>query len=188
MQSIAVYCGARAGTRGALFHDAARALADCFARAGLGLVYGGSDNGVMGTLANAALDAGCHVTGVMPRDTGLKEQAHEGLSELVWVGSMTERKQEMMRLADGFIALPGGVGTLEELFEAWSCAQLDMHRKPCALLNVDGYFDGLLAFISGARASGMIAPAYADMLIVESDPDMLLTRMTAYQPPQSRWR
>jgi len=187
MQRLAVYCGARAGNRGALFHDAARDLATRLAEAGLGLVYGGSDNGVMGTLANAALEAGCDVTGVMPKDTGLKEQAHDGLTELIWVSSMAERKQEMMRLADGFIALPGGVGTLEELFEAWSCAQLDMHRKPCALLNVDGYFDQLLAFIAGAKESGMIAPDYADMLIVESDPARLLERMQSYQPPQSRW-
>ena len=137
----------------------------------------------MGALAGRVLQNGGAVTGIIPEALVRREVAHDGLADLRIVGSMHERKALMAELADGFVAMPGGLGTLEELFEIWTWAQLGHHRKPCGVLNVSGYFDGLLAFIDHAVAAGFIAPEHRHMLLVADSPDELLQRMADYAPP-----
>lgn len=149
----------------------------------MGLVYGGASVGLMGALADAALGAGAEVAGVIPQALVAKELAHTGLSRLHVVASMHERKALMADLADGFVALPGGWGTLDELFEILTWAQLGLHRKPCGLLNVSGYFDPLLAFIEHSVAEGFVRREYASMIAVERDPAELLVKMDAHRPP-----
>src|SRR3546814_750650 len=143
---LCVFCGSSDGARPA-YRDAAHALGKALADAGIGLVYGGAAVGLMGAVADGALARGGEVMGVLPRSLADRELAHPGLTQLHVVGSMHERKAMMAKLSDGFIALPGGLGTFEELFEIWTWAQLGYHRKPVALLNVDGYYDGLLSFL-----------------------------------------
>lgn len=142
----------------------------------------------MGMLADAALGAGAEVIGVIPRGLLNREVGHASLTELLVVETMHERKATMAELSDGFVALPGGLGTLEELFEVWTWAQLGIHRKPCAVLNVDGYFDSLLKFVDGAVAHGFAPAAYRAMLLVDQDPRALIARMEEYEPPSvPRW-
>jgi uncharacterized protein (TIGR00730 family) len=143
--------------------------------------------GLMGILADEVLSAGGHVTGVIPRTLWEKEIAHPGLSELRVVETMHERKKLMAEMADAFIALPGGAGTLEELFEQWTWSQLGIHAKPCGLLNVDGYFNPQIVMIERMVADGFLSHAYAAMLQVESDPNVLLARLRAYRPPARKW-
>lgn len=182
MQSLCVFCGAAAGDRPA-YADAARALARLAAQRDCTLVYGGGSIGIMGVLADAALAAGARVIGVLPEHLSRREVAHTGLTELHIVASMHERKALMAARADAFIALPGGLGTLEELFEVLTWSQLGLHRKPCALLNVDGYFDPLIAFLDGAVARGFVQPRHRDMLLIDTDPARLLQRIDAYVAP-----
>ena len=144
---------------------------------GIGLVYGGASVGLMGAVADAALAAGGHVIGVIPEALERREVAHRGLSELRVVRSMHERKALMAELSDAFVALPGGVGTLEELFEVWTWAQLGYHAKPCALYNIGGFFTGLLAFLDHATSAGFVKPETRQMLIVEDDQARLLDRL-----------
>jgi hypothetical protein len=179
---ICVFCGSSPGASAA-FADAAEALATALARAGLGLVYGGASVGLMGRLADAALGAGGEVIGVIPRALVDQEVAHHGLADLRIVGSMHERKALMADLADGFIALPGGLGTLDELFEILTWAQLGLHDKPVGLLDVGGYFAPLLAFLDGAVAARFLAPAHRAMLLTATDPTALLDAFRAYKPP-----
>ena len=146
------------------------------------LVYGGAHVGLMGVTADATLVAGGRVTGVIPEALVSKELAHRGLTDLRVVASMHERKALMAELSDGFIALPGGWGTWEELFEVLTWAQLGLHRKPCGLLNVGGYFDGLLTFMTHAVEEGFVRPQQHAMLQVATTPAELLDRMAAYQP------
>jgi len=146
-------------------------------------VYGGARVGLMGAVADAALDAGGVVIGVIPQGLVAKEIAHTGLTELRVVASMHERKAMMADLADGFVALPGGWGTLEEFFEVLTWAQLGLHAKPCGLLNVGGYFDGLLAFADHAAAEGFVRREHREMMIVAGAPAVLLDRMAQHQPP-----
>jgi uncharacterized protein (TIGR00730 family) len=141
----------------------------------------------MGTLADEVLSAGGHVTGIIPRALWEREIAHQGLTELRVVEDMHERKKLMAEMADGFIALPGGTGTLEEIFEQWTWSQLGIHTKPCGLLNVDGYFNSQIAMIERMVADGFLSHAYAAMLSVETDPNVLLARIRAYRPPASKW-
>jgi uncharacterized protein (TIGR00730 family) len=183
---IAVFCGSRAGSDPA-YGEAAGSLGRLLARQGIGVVYGGGRVGSMGLLADAALAAGGEVTGVIPRALVEREIAHQGLTELHVVGSMHHRKALMAELADGFIALPGGAGTLEELFEAWTWGQLGLHAKPCGLLNVRGYYDRLVALTDQMVREGFLRPQDRDMLLVEREAPRLLERLVAYTPPAPRW-
>jgi uncharacterized protein (TIGR00730 family) len=174
--SICVYCGSRFGDDPA-FEAAARELGTLVAQAGGQLVYGGGRVGLMGTVADAALAAGGHVVGVIPDALMQREVGHAGLSELHVVHTMHERKQRMAERADAFVALPGGIGTLEELYEMWSWQQLGYHDKPVALLNVAGYYDALLDFMATAHRRGFVSNAQHAALIVERDPRVLLERV-----------
>jgi uncharacterized protein (TIGR00730 family) len=182
MKSVCVFAGSSSGTRDE-YIAAAKDLGRVVAKRGLGLVYGGANVGLMGALADAALAEGGHVTGVMPEALVAKEIAHPGLSELNVVRSMHERKATMADLAGGFLALPGGWGTLEEFFEVLTWGQLGLHRKPCGLLNVQGYFDGMLAFVDHSVAEGFVKPEYRAMICVSDQPGDLLDAMAAYTPP-----
>jgi uncharacterized protein (TIGR00730 family) len=182
MRRVCVFCGSSPGLR-AEYIDGTRALATVLVRRGLGLVYGGAKVGLMGVLADTMLAAGGEAIGVIPRTLRTKEVAHDGLTALHVVSSMHERKAQMAALADAFIALPGGIGTLEELTEVLSWAQLGLHAKPCGLLDVAGYFDRLVDFLDRAVAERFLAPAHRAMLLVSADPDDLLDRMDAYRPP-----
>lgn len=185
MRRVCVFLGSNAGRRPD-YTQAAVALGTVLAREGIGLVYGGASVGLMGALADAALAAGGEVTGVIPQRLVEKEVAHHGLSDLRVVGSMHERKALMAQLSDAFVALPGGAGTLEELFEMWTWAQLGSHAKPCAVLNVAGYYDRLLGFLDHAAAEGFMRAAHRDMLLVADDPGGLLDRLRAYRAPDVR--
>jgi uncharacterized protein (TIGR00730 family) len=152
------------------------------------LVYGGGRTGLMGALADAALNAGGEVIGIMPRHLVEREVAHVGLTELHVVTSMHERKALLAELSDGFLAMPGGLGTLEELFEVWTWGQLGLHRKPYGLLEVNGFFAPLLHFLDHAVTEGFIRQEYRDLLVVDDDAPALLTRMEAMHPPAlPRW-
>jgi hypothetical protein len=182
MHAICVFCGASAGDRPA-YADAARALAALLAERDLTLIYGGGSIGVMGILADAMLAGGGRVIGVLPEHLVRREVAHARVTEMHIVGSMHERKALMARRADAFIALPGGLGTLEELFEVLTWSQLGLHSKPCALLNVDGYYDPLIAFLDGAVARGFVQPRHRDMLLIDAHPARLLDRIGTYVAP-----
>ena len=177
VQRLCVFCGSSPGTRPE-YLAAARALGRVLADRGVGLVYGGASVGLMGAVADAALAAGGHVAGVIPRALVEREIAHPGLSELHVVRTMHERKAVMSDLSDGFVALPGGIGTLEELFEVWTWAQLGVHGKPCALLDVEGFYAPLLAFLDHARAEGFVRERQRAMLLVDDDAARLVGRMT----------
>ncbi|NNF40490.1 MAG: TIGR00730 family Rossman fold protein [Woeseiaceae bacterium] len=187
MRRICVYCGSNGGAR-ELYAEAARDLADVLVRHDLELVYGGSNTGLMGVIANAVLDQGGKVHGVIPKLLCDKEIAHQGLTELHVVASMHERKSMMAALSDGFIAMPGGFGTLEEIIEIITWGQLHFHNKPCGLLNVDGYFDQLLGFLDHARAEGFLRPENRDMLLSERHAAGLVGRFERYTAPQvEKW-
>jgi len=156
------------------------------ARRGLGLVYGGASVGVMGAVADAVLDHGGSAIGVIPQSLATKEVAHAGLDELLVVHSMHERKARMAELSDGFIALPGGWGTIEEIFEMLTWAQLGFHRKPCGLINVCGYYDQLFAFLETAIDQQFVKEAHRPMIMMDEDPDALLDRFETYQAPRVR--
>ena len=187
MQRICVFCGSSAGGAPA-YLEAARAAGRAIARRGIGLVYGGGSVGLMGAVADAVLAAGGEVTGVIPRALELRELAHRGLTRLHVVSSMHERKAKMAELADGFVALPGGMGTLEEFAEILTWAQLGLHRKPCGLLDVRGYYRPLVAFFDQAAAEGFVRPAHRALVLVREDPDALLDAFEAFRPPHvERW-
>ena len=181
LKRICVYCGSNPGRRRE-YTEAAESLARELASRGIGLVYGGASVGIMGRLADAVLAHGGEVTGVIPQMLVDKEVAHPGLSELKIVRSMHERKATMADLSDGFIALPGGLGTLEELFEILTWALLGLHRKPCALLNVAGYYAHLSAFLDHATGEQFIKPAHRALLLIDDRQDRLLEKMAGYQP------
>ena len=179
---ICVYCGANRGSD-PVYADAARAMGRALAERGIGLVTGGGRVGLMGVVADAALEAGGSVVGVIPQALMKRELAHAELSELIVTASMHERKAKMAELADGFIAMPGGLGTYEELFEIWTWAQLGWHHKPCGLLNAAGFYDKLVAFLDGATDDQFLKPEHRAMLVVDGDADRLLDRFAAYTPP-----
>ena len=184
MKNLCVYCGSNPGNRPDYIEQA---LARELIKRDIGLVYGGSVVGIMGEVANEVLAGGGRVIGVIPELLLKKEHAHRGLTELHLVQTMHERKAMMIDKADGFIALPGA-GTLEEFFEVWTWAQLNMHEKPCGLLNVAGYYDAMLRFLDHAVAESFIRPQHRDMLVVEQDPVALLDRYAAYRAPVvSKW-
>ena len=165
MKRLAVYCGSSMGADPA-FAETARALGVEMARRGIGLVYGGGRLGLMGVVADAVMDAGGEAYGVIPQALVDLEVAHTGLTELHLVASMHERKAKMTDLTDAFVAIPGGIGTLDELFEAWSWNALGYHAKPFALLNVNGFWDGMIAFLDNVAASGFMSPARRAQLLV----------------------
>jgi hypothetical protein len=182
MKNICVFAGSSTGNRKE-YAAAARELGSALAKRDLGVVYGGGHVGLMGQLADEALAAGGRVIGVITEALLAKEVGHKGLTELRVVKSMHERKATMADLADGFVALPGGFGTLDEFFEAITWAQLGIHRKPCGLLNIANYFDGLLAFIDHSVAEAFVRREYRDMLSVSTTPAGLLDLMTRHRPP-----
>ena len=173
VKALAVYCGSAAGTRPA-FADAARATAAAMVDRGVDLVYGGGRLGLMGVIADAVLAGGGRVYGVIPQSLVNLEVAHNGLTELYTVDTMHERKARMTDLADAFLALPGGIGTLDELFEAWSWNALGYHKKPLCLLNVDGFWDGMIEFIDHATKSGFLSAQRRSQLLVAETPERAL--------------
>ena len=178
MKSIAVYCGALPGAS-AQYADAARALARVLVAHNIGLVYGGGNVGLMGIIADEVLRLGGEATGVIPTQLVERELAHAGLTRLFVVKNMHERKAMMADLSDGFIAMPGGMGTLEELFEMLTWSQLGIHAKPVGVLNVGGYYDLLAGFIAHAGREGFIRPQHAGLMKVASDPEALIALMSA---------
>ncbi|MGE3276552.1 MAG: TIGR00730 family Rossman fold protein [Vicinamibacterales bacterium] len=185
MRSLCVFCGSSTGSNPA-FADAARTVGASMAARGLRLVYGGGNIGLMGIVADAVLEAGGQVTGVIPRPMVEREIAHTGLTDLHIVETMHERKAMMAELSDGFVAMPGGFGTLEEIAEAITWTQLGVHEKPCGLLNVDGFYDGLLTFLAHAGESGFIRPAGLAIVISNPDPAQLLDQLEAWTPAERR--
>ena len=182
-RSICVFCGSSPGANPA-YSEAARELGAVLAAEGRRLVYGGGNVGLMGVVADAVLQAGGTVVGVIPQHLLDLEVGHRGVTELRVVHSMHERKEQMSTLADAFVLLPGGLGSLEEFFEIWTWGQLGMHDKPCGLLNVAGYFDGLLEFLDRAVDEKFVRDVHRGMVVVESDPADLLARFEAYEPPR----
>ena len=184
MRRLAVYCGS-AAPADPRYVSLAAEVGRTLARRGIGIVYGGGKLGLMGALADAALAAGGHVTGVIPEQLRDRERAHTGLPDLRVVGSMHERKQLMADLSDAFVALPGGIGTLEELIEVFTWAQLGVHRCPLGVLNVEGYYDGLLAFLDVAMAEGFLREGTRARLLVDDDPERLVAQLRAWKAPDT---
>jgi uncharacterized protein (TIGR00730 family) len=184
---VCVYAGSNPGASPA-YAQGARALAALLAERGIGLVYGGGRVGLMGVLADTVLAAGGEAIGVMPRTLVDREIAHEGLTQLRVVGSMHERKALMAELADAFVAVPGGIGTLEELIEVYTWSQLGLHAKGCGVLNVDGYYDHLAAFLDHAVREGFLRAQHRAVLTVADTPEQLLDRLAAFEPPTvAKW-
>jgi hypothetical protein len=181
VERICVFCGASPGARPA-YRDETSQLASLLAAEGIGVVYGGGGVGLMGALADAVLAEGGEITGVIPRALMDREIAHRDVADMRVVGSMHERKALMVELADAFVALPGGIGTLEELFEVYTWAQLGLHRKPCALLNVDGYYDGIADFLAHAVEERFLRDETRELLMVESEAATLIERLRSFEP------
>lgn len=188
MKCVCVFCGSRQGVEPA-FHQAAEALGAIIAQRGLSLVYGGGGTGLMGSLARGCMAAGGEVIGVLPRFFDTPELAQPGLTDLRLVEDMHERKSVMGELGDGFIALPGGLGTFEEFFEVLTWAQIGLHRKPIGVLDTLGYFEPLFSLIQQAGRYGFLYPEHAGLIVHESDPERLLDSLMTYQPPEglARW-
>jgi len=186
MKAVCVFCGSHVG-RNPAYEQAAVSVGTALAKAGVRLVYGGGKVGLMGAVADAVIAAGGQVAGVMPRSLFEREIAHKGLAELHVVETMHQRKTMMADLADGFIALPGGAGTLEEFFEQWTWAQLGVHGKPCGLLNVADYFAPMIAMMQRIVAEGFMGERYFEMLVIETSIEPMLKRFAAYSPPPQKW-
>jgi uncharacterized protein (TIGR00730 family) len=178
---LCVFCGTNAGSRPA-YGVAARELGRVLAEQGVELVYGGASVGVMGELADSVQEHGGHVTGIIPQQLMEKEAAHTGIRNLIVVASMHQRKSQMADMSGGFIAFPGGIGTLEGFFEVLTWGQLGIHSKPAGILNVERYFDGLTGFLDHAVREGFLTEAHRGAIMVESDPGVLLDRLRSYAP------
>lgn len=187
MNRLAVYCGS-ASPADPVYIDSARFVGRTLAERGIGLVYGGGRLGLMGAVADAALEAGGEVIGVIPEALVAAEVAHRGCTALHVVANMHERKARFTDLSDGFLTIPGGVGTMDELWEAVSWAQLGYHEKPVGLLNVAGFYDGLIEFNAHMIAVGFVRAQHANILIHDNDLDRLLARMAAHEPHQTIFR
>jgi uncharacterized protein (TIGR00730 family) len=181
LKALCVYCGSSSGIS-PNYADAARAMGQALAERHIALVYGGGNIGLMGVIAGEVLRLGGEVTGVIPKALMDKEIGHLELTKLHVVKDMHQRKAMMAELSDGFIAMPGGIGTLEELFEAMTWSQLGLHQKPLGLLNVGGFYDGLIAFVSHLVTQGFLRKEHAGLLMHEADPATLLARFTTYKP------
>lgn len=186
MKSIAIFCGSSLGTEQS-FTEAAVKTGQYLAQQGKTLVYGGGRSGLMGLVADSALEAGGQVIGVIPQGLVDRELAHPHLTELHIVTSMHERKTLMAELSDGFIALPGGAGTIEEIFEQWTWAQLGIHLKPCAFFNVDGFYDHLLQFIQLTTEKAFTRSRFSDALIHSDSIEQIMQQLTHYQAPDPKW-
>ena len=184
---ICVFCGSSTGFRPA-YRRVAEQFGALLASEGIGVVYGGASIGLMGAVADAALAQGGEVIGVIPRSIAEHEIAHAGLTALHVVGSMHERKALMAELSNAFVALPGGIGTLEELFEVWTWAQLGLHMKPCGLLNVMGFYDGLSQFLARVVEEGFLRAEHREMMMVMEEPHTLLAAIRGYiAPGVTKW-
>ncbi|PCE24949.1 Rossman fold protein, TIGR00730 family [Paraburkholderia acidicola] len=181
MKSVCVYCGSSSGAR-PLYVEAARAFGRALVEHDLALIYGGGKVGLMGTIADTVMEAGGRAIGIIPELLVSKEIGHRGLTELHVVPDMHHRKKMMADLSDAFVAMPGGVGTLEELFEAYTWAQLGYHQKPVAVLNIDGFYDPLIAMLEHTVQEGFMRQTYLDMLQVDSDPTALIGKLQHHQP------
>ena len=187
MKAVCVYCGSSYGAR-PVYAEAAKAFGRALVQADLALIYGGGSVGLMGTIADEVLARGGRAIGVIPELLMNKEVGHKGLTELHVVPDMHQRKKKMADLSDAFVSMPGGVGTFEELFEVYTWAQLRYHEKPVALLNIDNYYDPLLAMLKHTVEEGFMRAPFLDMLQVESDPVKLIGALKAYTPPAiDRW-
>lgn len=187
MKTVCVFCGSARGERGS-YAEAARLLGQTLARRGLRVVFGGGQVGLMGVLADAMLQAGGEAVGVMPKALLEKEIGHQSLTELHVVSTMHERKALMADLSDGFIALPGGYGTFEELLEVLTWAQLSLHEKPCGLLNVEGFYDPLLSLFDHAVGQGFVRGDHRALALTAEDPERLLDLMQSHAPPSTeKW-
>jgi len=187
MKRICVFCGSSVGVK-PVYAEAARDMGRLIASRGIGLVYGGGNVGLMGVIADAALEAGGEVIGVIPHALADREIAHAGLTNLHVVDSMHTRKAMMAELADAFVAMPGGVGTFEEFFEAVTWTQLGLHRKACGLLNVDSFYTPLALFIDQAVTDGFIRPVHRQGIVVDSDPERLLDTLSTIELPYApKW-
>jgi uncharacterized protein (TIGR00730 family) len=182
MKKICVFCGSSFGND-PIYVEAVRTLAGELASYGITLVYGGAKVGLMGELADSMLRLGGNVTGIIPKFLIEKEVAHHALTKLIETESMHERKELMERESDGFIALPGGLGTIEEIFEMITWGQLNIHKKPCAFLNIKGYYNFINSFLDNAVEEGFIEAEFKDMIIIESDPGKIIQRFLEYQHP-----
>ncbi|MFT5208403.1 MAG: hypothetical protein ACI9CE_000117 [Flavobacterium sp.] len=182
MNKICVYCGSSSG-KSPEYLEYASVLAGAFVARNIGLVYGGANVGIMGELANTVLEGGGDVIGVIPQSLVDKEVSHQGLTELKVVDTMHERKAIMAEISDGFIALPGGLGTLEELFEVLTWSQLGFHKKPCGILNINHFYEKLSLFLDHAVDEEFIKPIHREMLLVEDEPEVLLAAMENYRAP-----
>jgi uncharacterized protein (TIGR00730 family) len=182
VRSVCVFCGSRTGSDPA-FTEAAVTMGRAIASRGLTLVYGGARVGLMGSLANAAMAAGGHVVGVIPKGLVQKEIVHDGLAELFLTDTMHERKDRMITLADAFISLPGGFGTYDELFEVLTLAQIGFHDKPNALLDTKGFFQPMVALMKHTIDHAFAAPEHEGLVIVDADPERLLERIASWTPP-----
>lgn len=183
LERVCVFCGTNAGARND-YGQAARRLGEVLASEKIELIYGGSSIGMMGELADAVLEHGGQVTGVIPQRLVEKEAAHTGIGNLIVVASMHQRKAQMSDLADGFIALPGGIGTLEGFLEIVTWGQLGIHVKPCGLLNVAGYFDALIQWLDDSVKEGFITEGHRAMILVDDDPSRLVKRMREFRPSE----
>lgn len=182
IQAICVFCGANYGKRPS-YRESARRVGEILAKQAITLVYGGGNVGLMGALADACLENGGRVVGVIPRALAEKEIAHRNISEMHVVGSMHERKAMMADLADAFLTLPGGFGTWDEFCEALTWSQLGLQKKACAFLNVDGYYDALLAMAQRAAEDGFIQPEHRELLLVDTDAERIIERLQSYEVP-----
>ena len=180
---LCVFCGTNPGARPD-YGDAARELGRLLAEREIELVYGGASVGIMGELADAVHENGGHVTGIIPQQLIKKEEAHTGIPDLIVVASMHQRKSQMADMADGFIALPGGIGTLEGFLEILTWGQLGIHAKPCGLLNVAGYFDPFVEFLDGAVREGFLTAEHRELILIDRDPAALLDQLQQYAPPE----
>lgn len=187
IRRICVFCGSNTGSDPA-YAEAARALGQLFAREGIALVYGGGSVGLMGVLADSVLAAGGEAIGVIPQALWAREVGHRGLTDLRIVETMHERKAMMADLADAFIALPGGLGTLEEIFEVWTWAQLGLHQKPLGFLDVNGFYAPLMEFLDRAVRSRFVRDEHRAIAMIARDPEALLKRFESWEPPRvAKW-
>ena len=186
MNSIAIFCGSSLGSD-PIFADIAQLTGETIAKQGKTLVYGGGRSGLMGIIADSALAAGGQVLGVIPQGLVDRELAHPDLTELYIVKNMHERKTKMSELSDGFIALPGGAGTIEEIFEQWTWAQLGIHLKPCAFLNVEGFYSDLFKFIQLSTQKGFTKERFTDALICSDSIEAIMAQFEVFVAPEPKW-